>query len=59
MQIRTHEEWEQDTKAAFAGRSAASIRAELARLERKRHWTHAEYSRFDTLCNALADTKEN
>lgn len=59
MTIRTHEEWERDTKAAFAGVSADEIRAQLARLERKRNWSHADYSRFDTLSNALHDIEEN
>ena len=53
--MRTHEQWEQDTKAAFEGVSEAEIRAEMDRLERKRNWTHADYSRADTLANALSD----
>lgn len=53
--MRTHEQWERDTKAAFAGVTADEIRAEIARLERKRNWTHADYSHMDNLSNALSD----
>jgi hypothetical protein len=54
---RTHEEWERDTKAAFEGVTAEQIQSEMDRLERKRNWTHADYTRMDSLANALSDLR--
>jgi hypothetical protein len=52
MTIRTHEEWERDTEASYEGLTLDGVRRDLDRLEAKRNWSHADYTRFDYLSNA-------